>query len=103
VIRRWNQDVYTTDEGIFEVGTDASYLRNEGGSWTCTDSYLARGSGMYSEVLTGTTYTCVGEGGYDGLSATLVLVPGEEDFEESIIGLIFAGDFPPLPAAPPAP
>jgi len=45
------------------------------------------------------TFDCVGDGGYAGLSAILVLTAGE-GFSEDISGLIFSGDFPPLPEAP---
>jgi len=48
--------------------------------------------------LTGTTSTCVGQGGYDGLSA--VLVETDDSMGLTWVGLIFAGDFPPLPEAP---
>jgi hypothetical protein len=47
------------------------------------------------------TYTCVGDGGYDGLSAILVLT-GAGGNSEDIVGLIFPGDFPPVPEPPAA-
>jgi hypothetical protein len=56
---------------------------------------------MSSEAVTDTTFTCTGNGGYAGLSAILVssLTSG---FDEEFVGLIFAGDFPPVPEPPPA-
>jgi hypothetical protein len=99
VARRWSQDVHRTDDGTIEVGMDAAYLRNEDGGWACSASYLARGSGTSSPSVTGSTFDCVGEGGYEGLSAILVLEQAG-GFTEDIVGLIFSGDFPPLPEAP---
>jgi hypothetical protein len=45
------------------------------------------------------TFNCIGDDGYDGLSAILVLVDAGGNSED-IVGLIFAGDFPPPPARP---
>ena len=103
VSRPWNEDSYQTDEGPISVGMDASFLRNEGGDWACSSSYLVKGSDpMTQEILTdSSTYTCVGSGGYEGLSAVLVSEPAEE-FSEEFVGLIFSGDLPPLPEAPAA-
>lgn len=79
----------------------ASERRNEGGGWACAASYLANGFGMNAVVQTGTTFACVGEDGYEGLSAILVL-EAAEGFSETVVGLIFSGDLPPLPEPPPA-
>ena len=90
------QDIYLTGEGSVEVGADAVYLRNDGGSWACSNSYVEPGfSGAGSDAH---TFTCVG-GGYVGLSAILVLEDVGGNAEE-FIGLIFPGDFPPLPEPP---
>ena len=99
VVRRWNSDVFQTDEGTIEVSTGTAYLRNEGGGWACSDSSLARGSGTYSEAVSGAPYICIGDGGYEGLSAILVSEMGP-NFSEEFVGLIFSGDFPPLPEPP---
>jgi hypothetical protein len=97
VVRRWNQDVHHTGEGSVEVGTDAAYLRNDGGSWACSNNYVEPGfSGAGSHAQ---TFTCVGDGGYAGLSAILVLEDVGRSAEE-FIGLVFFGDFPPLPEPP---
>jgi hypothetical protein len=101
VARRWSEDVYQTDEGTFAVSVDAPYLRNDGGDWACLDTSLLRGSGMSSESLTDTTFTCTGNGGYAGLSAVLVST-FTEGFNEKFVGLIFSGDIPPLPEPPAA-
>jgi hypothetical protein len=103
VVRRWNDDIYETDEGTISVSMDAAYLRNDDGGWACTNSGLAKGSGTYAQEVTGgtDTHTCIGDGGYEGLSAILVLSAGQ-DFSEEFVGLIFSGDFPPLPEAPAA-
>lgn len=100
VSKRWNEDTYPTDEGPISVSMDASFLRNEGGDWACSTDYLVKGSSPDIEVLTdGSTYTCVGSGGYEGLSAVLVSKPAE-GFSDEFVGLIFSGDLPPVPEAP---
>lgn len=96
VVRRWNWDDHETEEGTIEVGQDGAYLRNEGGGWACTSSYIARGAGSGARPVTGLTMDCVGDGGYAGLSAILVLTAAG-GFSEDIVGLIFSGDFPPPP------
>ena len=81
----WNEDTYQTDEGPISVGMDASFLRNEGGDWACSTGYLVKGSTPNVEALTdGSTYTCVGSGGYEGLSAVLVSKPAEGFSDEFV-------------------
>jgi hypothetical protein len=81
---------------------DASFLRNEGGDWVCSYGYLVKGSTPDTESVTdGSTYTCLGGGGYEGLSAVLVSKPAE-GFSDEFVGLIFSGDLPPLPEPPAA-
>ena len=101
VSRPWNEDTYQADDGPISVGMDASFLRNEGGDWACSSGYLVKGSDpMTQEVLTdSSTYTCVGSGGYEGLSAVLVSEPAE-GFSDEFVGLIFSGELPPVPEAP---
>jgi hypothetical protein len=108
VARRWNDDIYRTDEGDIWVDMGAAYLRNDDGSWACSSSDLLKGIGTTAggttteeESVTGGTVTfdCVGDGGYAGLSAILVL-KAAEGFSEDIVGLIFSGDFPPVPEPP---
>jgi hypothetical protein len=102
VVRRWNDDVYPTDEGSISVSMAAAYLRNEDAGWACSANDLLKGFGMSSAEVTGTTWTCIGDGGYEGLSALLVSEPGP-GFSEEFVGLIFSGDFPPMPEPPDAP
>jgi hypothetical protein len=101
VSRLWNWDTYQTAEGSISVGMDAAYLRNDDGGWTCSASCVETGSGTSAKAVTGTTFDCVGDGGYSGLSAILVLEDAA-GFSEDIVGLIFSGDLPPLPEAPAA-
>jgi hypothetical protein len=101
VVRRWNEDVFLTDEGSITISMGAADLRNDGGGWACSDSSLLKGSGMRSEAVTETTFNCIGDGGYEGLSAILVSEMGP-GFSEDFVGLIFPGDFPPLPEPPAA-
>ena len=96
----WNADVFTTDEGQRTVIYGAEYLRNEGGGWTCPMYRLSNHSGFIPDQYNSSDITlCVGDGEYEGLSALLVLgeVAGNG---QSIVGLIFSGDAPPLPGPP---
>ena len=103
VSRRWSEDTYRMDDGSGSksVSVDASYLRNEGGGWTCVNRSLLDGSGLSAIAVTTPvfTHTCFGDGGYDGLSAILVLEP-TVGFNQEFVGLIFPGDFPPVPEPP---
>jgi hypothetical protein len=102
VSRRWNSDIYQTDEGSISVGMDAAYLRNEGGGWACSASYVENGYGRSAEAISASdTFTCIGDGGYAGLAAILVLTDAG-GFSEDLVGLIFSGGFPPLPEPPAA-
>lgn len=98
VSRRWNDDIYQTDEGSAEVGMGAAYLRNASGGWACSNSSLSKNGVGAADTE---TFTCIGDGGYDGLSAILVLTDAGGNSED-IVGLIFSGDFPPLPEPPAA-
>ncbi len=98
----WNDDVYQTDNGFNAVNVSANYLRNEEGGWTCTSINLYEGYGLFPTGLTGETATCIGQGGYEGLSAILVMDDSLAETANPFSGLIFSGDFPPLPE-PPAP
>lgn len=101
VAKLWNEDVYQTDNGTMAVNRSAYYLHNDDGGWACSSSNLLEGSGLYPTQVTGETNVCVGEGGYAGLSAFVVVdesLPGSHSF----VGLIFSGDFPPLPEPPAA-
>lgn len=102
VSRPWNEDSYQTDEGAVSVTIDAPYLRNEAGAWACTSRYLVKGASPTEELLTDTTFTCAGNGGYEGLSAVLVSERTADSFAEGFVGLIFSGDLPPMPEAPAA-
>ena len=97
--RLWNNDVYELDEGTFTVETGAAYLQNEDGGWTCVQNILSEGSGFDTSDLAGPAYTlrCVGEDGYEGLSAILASEFVGSTPNEEFVGLIFSGDLPPLP------
>jgi hypothetical protein len=100
VASRWSEDVYRTDNGFVAVNTTVDFLRNDEGGWTCSSSNLYEGSGLFPTQLTGKTATCVGQGGYEGLSA--ILIEDEADAGHPFVGLIFDGDFPPAPEPPTA-
>jgi hypothetical protein len=96
----WNADVYEEEEhGPISVITAAYFVTNEAGGWTCRSDTIAIGSGLDLEYVPGETATCVGDGDYEGLSATLAL---DYVVEESLVGLIFPGDAPPFPEQPAA-
>jgi hypothetical protein len=104
VARRWSEDTYRIGDGAGSktVSLDAAYLRNEGGGWACSAIDLLDGGSVRSSIaLTGTALTCIGNGGYEGLSAILASEYGS-GYSEEFVGLIFPGDFPPLPEAPAA-
>jgi len=100
VSRRWNEDVYQTDNGLNAVNTTVDFLTNDEGGWVCSSSNLYEGSGLYPTFLTGKTATCVGQGGYEGLSA--ILIEDEGAVGHPFSGLIFSGEFPPEPEPPAA-
>ena len=102
VTKSWNEDTYQTDEGPISVGVDALYLRNEDGGWSCSHSYVAKGSTPGTEPLTKSTFTCIGEGGYEGLTAVLVSEQVAGAYAGEFAGLIFPGDLPAVPEAPAA-
>lgn len=100
VSRRWNRDGYRTDAGMYAFDTGAADLQNDGGSWACSTIRLATwGDEALTEGSADVTFTCVGAGGYAGLTAMLVLTDvggNAEDF----VGLVVAGDLPPVPEPP---
>ena len=99
VTKAWNEDTYQTDEGPISVGVDALYLRNDDGGWSCSHGYVAKGTTPGTEPLTKSTFTCIGEGGYEGLTAILVSEQVAGAYAGEFAGLIFPGG---LPAAPEA-
>jgi hypothetical protein len=104
VTRRWSEDTYRMDDGSGSktVSLDAAYLRNESGGWACSAIDLLDGGSVRSGIaLTGTARTCIGNGGYEGLSAILASEYGP-GYSEEFVGLIFSGDFPPVPEPPAA-
>lgn len=100
VSRRWNRDGYQTEDGMYAFVTGAADLQNDGGSWACSTVSLENwGDEALTEGSADVTFTCVGAGGYAGLTAMLVLTDvggNAEDF----VGLVAAGDLPPVPAPP---
>ena len=91
----WNADVYRVDAGAKSVITGAYYVTNEGGGWACRSHGLQHGFGLLQPWENDETAMCVGEGGYEDLSAILVI--GGPAGPRTIVGLIFPGDVPPLP------
>jgi hypothetical protein len=102
VTKSWNEDTYQMDEGPISVGIDTLYLRNDDGGWSCSSGYVAKGSTPETEPLTKSTFTCMGEGGYEGLTAVLVSEQVAGAFNGEFAGLLFPGDLPEVPEAPAA-
>ena len=96
----WNVDIYEVDSGSASVATYGYDVRNETGGWACRSTILDRDAGDFPSSFVGETAMCIGDGGYDGLSAILV-IDGPDGFN-SIVGLIFPGDAPPPPELPAA-
>lgn len=99
--RPWNEDTYQTDGGEVSVGIEASHLQNEGGGWACWSAYVQQGATPAHGYMEG-EFTCQGSGGYEGLTAVLATTPKTGSDVLEFVGLIFAGDLPVVPEAPPA-
>jgi hypothetical protein len=97
-VSRWNDDAYLVDGRYTVVLTSHEILTNDAGAWACTGTGLYEGLGLDALGLLGDmTTTCVGQDGYEGLTAILVRSQGVR--AEEFVGLIFSGDIPPEPPA----
>ena len=94
----FNSDTYELDDGAASVNVSIAYLRNEDGGWACSGTDLETGDTVPSSNVADPTVTCVGQDGYEGLSAVVVI---DDDGMLGFEGLIFSGDLPPV-AEPPA-
>ena len=94
----FNSDTHTLDDGAASVNVSTVYLRNEDGGWACSGTDLETGDTVPSSNVADPTVTCVGQDGYQGLSAVVVI---DDDGMLGFEGLIFSGDLPPV-AEPPA-
>ncbi len=97
----WIEDTYQTAEGVIAVGIETAHLRNEGGGWGCSSEFVAQGA-TPTEPVYGNTITCIGNGGYEGLTAVIVTTPTPGGFAMEFVGLIFSGELPPAPETSPA-
>jgi hypothetical protein len=92
----WNADVYSLDGSTVSVRAGAYDVENEAGAWRCTFSgHLAHGSGLIPESVNEETVSCGGSGGYEGLTAILVIDLTTTPFP--IEGIIVPGEEPPVP------
>jgi hypothetical protein len=95
-VSRWNNDAYLVDGTYTVVLTSHEVLTNDAGAWVCTGTGLYEGRELDGlELLGDSTTTCVGQEGYEGLTAVLVSSQGVR--AEEFVGLIFSGDPPPPP------
>jgi hypothetical protein len=103
VVARWNNDAYLVDGRYIVVNTSLDIVTNDAGGWVCTSTGLYEGPVLGGEVALGDMATdCVGQGGYEGLSAVFVRSMPPGGSSEEFVGLIFSGDRPPLPEPPAA-
>jgi hypothetical protein len=82
------------DGARIEVSSGTYDVRNDGGGWLCHRAGLYR-PGWSPDDDNDDMVTCVGNGGYEGLTA--ILVNDWTKTPVSIDGLIFAGEVPPSP------
>ena len=100
VAASFSSDVYELEDRIVAVNVAGVRVHNEDGEWTCSSIDLGRGEWESSMTnLADPTVTCVGHGGYEGLSAVVVV---DDDGRLEFEGLIFSGGVPPLPEPPAA-
>ena len=91
-----SEDVYETDDGVVSVTSVAEFVSNDEGGWVCSGGAPYEGSGDDGADVGTPMSMCSRQDGYEGLSAVLVFDTAELAFE----GLMFPGDFPPLPEPP---
>jgi hypothetical protein len=77
---------------VTQWGTER--IENDGGAWECTWSG-GEVSGLKVELMK----WCVGEGGYEGYAAQMLLTK-ETDVGQNWVGLAWEGDLPALPGPP---
>ena len=87
-------DAYMADGARIDVSSGTYDVRNDGGGWLCHRAGLYR-PGWSPDDDNDDLVTCVGNGGYEGLTA--ILVHDWTKTPVSINGLIFAGEVPPSP------
>ena len=88
-------DVYRVDGARVEVSSGTYDVRNDGGTWLCHRAIFYRPGWSPDDDDNDQMVTCVGNGGYEGLTAILIIDWTAEPV--SINGLIFAGEVPPNP------
>lgn len=96
---RWNTDIYETADGDTAFLHGATFLRNDGGGWTCPVMRLQLDATSTAQFNSDDVMLCTGDGGYAGLSALVVQETGSTG---SVQALVFSGDAPPLPDPPAA-
>ncbi len=94
-----NQDSHSmppdwVQPAVTQWGTER--IENDGGAWECTWS-----GGEVSLMKVPVMKWCVGEGGYEGYAAQMLLMK-ETDVGLDWSGLTWQGDLPPLPGPPQA-
>jgi len=96
-----NADSFDVDGQGYSLVTSAIEVFTDEGGWQCTnaDRVVSPADTLHqTSRFDGDRFSCVGTGGYEGLSAILVAEwPG---FNNTVEGLIFSGEMPPMPEFP---
>jgi TolB protein len=98
VVGGWNEDIYQVP-GNAPMDISAGWLdvQNADGSWHCTwDASFVVNTEQPIPGAT-VTFSCVGAGAYEGLSAILALDAASTTGVPTYTGVIFPGDVPPVP------
>lgn len=93
----WNADVWVVDGALISLRRGTYEVVNAEGSWQCEFAHnLAHGSGLFFDPVHAESVTCVGAGGYEGLTAIVTI--DWSDFQNvTLAALIVPGDPPPVP------
>lgn len=96
-VSTWNADVYYLPGGPISLRAGTYEVTNEGGGWLCQFAdNLVQGQGLFFTPYNDETVTCVGSGGYEGLTA--VVVTDWTDYDSvPITALITPAGVPPVP------
>ena len=106
VLKAENTDIHSVSgRDQFVAPRSVSWrIENEGGAWT-GQGYELHGWGAddpHQESWGATVFMLTGEGGYEGLSAYLMVdwSTGSEDTLPTVDGAVFPGEAPPFPEVP---
>lgn len=96
-----NADSFDVDEQSYSLVTSVVEVFNDAGGWQCTnaDRVVSPARTLYqTSRFEGDRLSCVGYGGYEGLSA--ILTADWAGSPMTVEGLILPGGMPPMPELP---